>query len=167
MNKLLISVLCGVALTLTACDKKPASQTDQTAAVQQSTNNTADIKADLIALNTLSNSNTAELDQLQSKIMQAVQKQDKAAMQEGIKEVSKSTSAFNEELDKLSLKSTEINMFREKLKATNQVTLDMLKEASSEKPDQAKILKLQNESMKMQQELATANRELQTKVSKS
>lgn len=99
--------------------------------------------------------------------MQAVQKQDKAAMQEGIKEVSKSTSAFNEELDKLSLKSTEINMFREKLKATNQVTLDMLKEASSEKPDQAKILKLQNESMKMQQELATANRELQTKVSKS
>ncbi len=88
MKKLLISTLCVASLALTACDKKPASGTasgsGSTAAtapaVTLSTNNAADIKNDLIQIQTLSNTKAQEAVNFQTEVMKAAQSGDKNAV---------------------------------------------------------------------------------------
>ena len=83
MKKLLLATLCASALALTACDKKPADAASGTdskpaaAAASLSTNNAADIKSDLTALQTMSTAKAKEALNFQTEVMQAAQKGDK------------------------------------------------------------------------------------------
>lgn len=165
MKKILLATLCATALTLTACDKK---STDTAAAsaptVQLSSNNTADIKADFTALETLSTAKAKEALEFQNKIMQSAQTGGVEAVKSTMSEMEKFTEQFNKDLDGLALKSAEVDSVRQKMKASNEASLEMIKETTAGKPDQNKILELQKKATGIQQELLTEMQTLKQKV---
>ena len=122
MKKSLLASLCVAALALTACDKKtneaPASSatTTQPVTASLSSNNSADIKSDLDQIQMLSNKNSQEALGLQNKANQAAQKGDKAALTSTVAQMKTYINKFNQELDALKLKSSEVNVVRDKIK---------------------------------------------------
>ncbi|MDQ8954407.1 hypothetical protein RFH42_15770 [Acinetobacter rudis] len=164
MKKILIATLCATALTLTACDKKSTDTAAATPAVQLSTNNTADIKADLAAIETLGTAKAKEALEFQNKIMQAAQTGGVEAVKETMTSMEKFTQDFNKDLDALTIKSTEVDSIRNKMKASNDTSLEMIKMTTSGKPDQNKIMELQKKATTIQQELITETQALKQKL---
>lgn len=164
MKKILIATLCATALTLTACDKKSTDSAAATPAVQLSTNNTADIKADFAAIETLGTAKAKEALEFQNKIMQAAQTGGVEAVKETMTSMEKFTQDFNKDLDALTIKSTEVDSIRNKMKASNDTSLEMIKMTTSGKPDQNKIMELQKKATTIQQELITETQALKQKL---
>jgi len=165
MKKLLIATLCASAFVLTACDKKaPETNTTTAAAVSLSTNNTTDIKSDLDQMDALSTTKAKEAVDFQSKFMDSIQKGDKSALDEMLKEMKVFVEHFNKDLDALKLKSTEVDATRNKIKDANNLTLQLTEAGLSPTPDQNKITELTNKATELQKELITDMETLKAKV---
>ena len=171
MKKLLLATLCVSAFALTACDKKPAdasaSGTDSkptAAAVSLSTNNVADIKDDLMAIQSISTAKAKEALNFQTEVMQAAQKGDKEALKGVIDKMKTYVDGFNKDLDGIAIKSSEVASVRDKMKESNKLGVEMSELGLSGSPDQQKIMELQNKGIELQKSLMTEMQALQTKV---
>jgi len=175
-----LASLCVAALALTACDKKPneapassatspatttsAPASTQPAPATLSSNNAKDIKNDLIEIQTLSNNRSKEALDLQNKANQAAQKNDKATLSTTVAEMKTYIANFNRDLDALSLKSTELDAVRDKIKESNNLGIKLSEESIAEKPDMKKISELRNRAAELQKELVTEMQTLESKA---
>ncbi|WP_349928012.1 hypothetical protein ABJ384_13815 [Acinetobacter sp. A1-4-2] len=176
MKTPLLASLCVAALALTACEKKPneapassATTTSSPASTQPataalSTNNVKDIKNDLIEIQTLSQNRSKEALDLQNKANQAAQKNDKAALNTIIAEMKTYIANFNQDLDALALKSTELDKVRGKIKESNNLGIELSEESIAEKPDMKKIAELRDRATQLQKELVADMQALENKV---
>jgi ATP-dependent Lon protease len=177
MKKSLLASLCVAALALTACDKKtneaPASSATSTATTPTTTppvtaslssNNTADIKSDLDQIQMLSNRNSQEATDLQNKANQAAQKGDKAVLTSTVAQMKTYINKFNQELDALKLKSSEVNAVRDKIKESNNLGIALAETTLESSPDKQKVTELQNRAAQLQKELMTEMQALQNQV---
>lgn len=176
MKTPLLASLCVAALALTACEKKPneapassATTTSSPASTQPatavlSTNNIKDIKNDLIEIQTLSQNRSKEALDLQNKANQAAQKNDKAALNTIIAEMKTYIANFNQDLDALALKSTELDKVRSKIKESNNLGIELSEESIAEKPDMKKIAELRDRATQLQKELVADMQALENKV---
>ncbi|WP_407303049.1 hypothetical protein [Acinetobacter sp.] len=178
MKKRLLASLCFAAMAITACEKKPnetpASSSSspavtspartQPASTTLSSNNAADIKNDLNQIQILSNSRAKEAAALQEKANQAAQKNDKASLNSIVAEMKTYIARFNQDLDALSLKSSEIDKLREKIKESNNIGIQLSEASIANTPDTQKITELQNRAIELQKELVTEMQALQAKA---
>lgn len=178
MKKRLLASLCFAALALTACDKKtneaPASSSTssavstsastQPATATLSSNNAADIKNDLNQIQTLSTSRTKEASDLQNKANEAAQKGDKASLNTIVAEMKTYIGRFNQDLEALNLKSSEVDAVREKIKESNNVGIELSEASIATTPDTKKITELQNRATALQKELVSETQALQSKA---
>lgn len=173
MKKLLLATLCASAFALTACDKKPnetastASSSEPVAAqpaVTLSQDNAADIKSDLTQIQTLSTAKAKEALEFQNEVTQAAQKNDKAALQGVVDKMKSYVDGFNKDLDALTLKSTEVDSIRGKMKESNNLGVELSQAGIASSPDMAKITELQKKATELQQGLLTDMQALQTKA---
>ena len=168
MKKRLLASLCFAAMALTACDKKPneapaSSSTSsavstspastQPATAALSSNNAADIKNDLKQIETLSNSRAKEASALQNKANEAAQKSDKASLNAIVADMKTYIARFNQDLDALKLKSSELDAVRDKIKESNNIGIELSEASIANTPDSKKITELQNRATKLQKEL--------------
>lgn len=153
MKKILIATLCTTALVLSACDKKATDTAAATPAVQLSSNNTADIKNDMSAFETLSTAKAKEALDFQTKATQAAQAGDKNAAQTVISDMEKFFSSYNKELDSLALKSTEVDSLRQNTKKIMNLTVEMMKQGTSGTPDPQKMMDIQKQMTEAQKAL--------------
>lgn len=167
MKKLLLTTVCMATLTLAACEKKGTEPAvDQTTAasevsskqanamaVQQSSNNVADIQADLLAVQTLSSSKAQEAVEFQKEVSATLEKKDPKQIQVMVKKTEDYVKAFNQELDALTLKSTEVNAIRKKMQEANNLGIELTKESTRSTPDTNKIGKLQTQAAELQQSI--------------
>lgn len=176
MKKLLLATLCASVFALTACDKKPADTTSGTdnkpaatvteskPAVSLSTNNIADIKSDLTAIQTISTEKSKEALNFQTEVMQASQKNDKEALKGIVDKMKTYVESFNKDLDNLALKSSEVVSVRDKMKEANKLGVEMSEAGISGAPDPQKIMELQKKGTELQKSLMTEMQALQAKV---
>ena len=179
MKKRLLASLCFATLALTACDKKtneaPASSSTtssavstpastQPATVALSSNNAADIKNDLNQIETLSTSRTQEASALQNKANEAAQKGDKTSLNTIVAEMKTYIGRFNQDLDALNLKSSEVDALRKKIKESNNVGVEFSEASIANTPDKKKITELQNRVAALQKELVSETQALQNKA---
>lgn len=171
MKKLILAALCATALGLTACEKKPAENT--TAATESAAPTTVvslsngvvdDIRGDLDKIQTLSNAKAQEALKFQNDVMQAAQKGDKAALDAVVDSMEKYVDSFNDELEALSLKSSEADSIRDKMQESNDLGLDLAEAGVENPPDMNKINDLQKKATELQQSLLQEMQTLQTKV---
>lgn len=164
MKKILIATLCATALTLTACDKKAADTAAATPAVQLSSNNTADIKTDMATFETFTTAKAKEAVDFQTKAAQAAQTGDKKAAEAVVGEMEKFFADYNKGLDELAVKSTEVDSLRQNSKKMMTLTVDMLKQSTSEKPDTQKIMDIQKEMSEVQKTLLDEQQAIKQKI---
>lgn len=172
MKKLLIASLCITTFALTACDKKNAneitsntSESTNTAAMTSLSNNVLpDIKADLVQLETLSNTKAQEALSFQTEVSQAAQSGDPKALEAVVTKMDKYMDEFNDELDALKLKSTEAANLREKMKDSNELGLELAEEGIKKTPNMEKINELQKKGVDLQQSILKDMQDLQSKV---
>lgn len=171
MKKLLLSTVCITALGLSACDKTQkteadtnATQTTNSSPTALSHDNVSDIRSDLDAIQTLSNSKAQEALKFQTDVTQAAQKGDKAALDQVVKSMDQYVDDFNDALDDLKLKSAEGISLKDKMKEANELGLDLAEEGVKMPPDNNKVMELQNKSTQLQQELLKEMQALQNKV---
>lgn len=165
MKRLLIATLCASAFALTACDKKPTENTTTApAAVSLSTNNAADIKSDLTAIETLSASKAQQALDFQSKSVAAMQKGDQGALNEMFKDMEAYVESFNKDLSALPLKSSEADAVRNTMKEGNALGIQLTEAGLSAKPDETKIMALAQRATEIQKTLLTDMQALKTKA---
>lgn len=169
MKKLLIASLCTTAVFLTACDKKSNDQSSPTAAetVQSntlSTNVNADIQHDLDLLDQISNTKAQEALAFQNEVTQAAQNNNKAELDAVVEKMDNYVDQFNDDLDKLALKSTEGASLRDKMKESNELGLDLAEAGVKEKPDMNEITELQKKAVELQQNLLQDVQNLKNQV---
>ncbi|TCM62768.1 hypothetical protein EC844_12312 [Acinetobacter calcoaceticus] len=165
MKKLLIATLCATAFTLTACDKKAADPATAPAAViSLSSNNVADIKSDLDAIDALAIAKSDQALASQDKMMEADQKKDKVMMSEAMQGMKAYIKDFNQELLALKLKSTEVDALRNKMDQQNKVTLEISDLSMSGSQDQSKMEMLGQSGIKLSEEIAKERKALAAKV---
>ncbi|OTG85122.1 hypothetical protein [Acinetobacter sp. ANC 4648] len=168
MKKLLLASLCIASVALTACDKKPNESTSGSTTTSEktiaslSTNNATDIKSDLAQIQTLSTSKAKELIDFQTEMMQAVQKKDKNALTAVFDKMKVYIEAFNKDLDNLTLKSTEAEALREKMKESNKLSLELTEASTANPPDMNKLTELQKKASEIQKSLLADMQKLQT-----
>ena len=168
MKKLLIATLCATAFTLTACDKKPTETNGTTAAAVSLSNNVAaDIKSDLTAIEALSTAKANEAIDFQTKMMASVQTGDKAALDTVLKDMKSFVDGFNKDLDALTLKSTEADATRNKMKEGNKLGVALTEEGMSAKPDTTKIQELTTKATELQKEMIADMQNLKTKAAEA
>ena len=170
MKKSLLISLCAATLVLTACDKKANESTSTTsntatttAPVQASlsTGNSADMKSDSAAIQTLSNTRAQEALTLQQDIMKAAQKGDKTAITGIVDNLKTYITNFNNDLDGLTLKSSEGASLRDKMKEANSLSLSLSEESIKMPPDTAKLQQLQTQAMELQKTVLAEMQALQ------
>ncbi|EZQ03015.1 MULTISPECIES: hypothetical protein [unclassified Acinetobacter] len=169
MKKLLIASICTTAVFLTACDKKSNDQSSPTAAetVQSntlSTNVNADIQHDLDLLDQISNTKAQEALAFQNEVTQAAQNNNKAELDAVVEKMDNYVDQFNDDLDKLALKSTEGASLRDKMKESNELGLDLAEAGVKEKPDMNEITELQKKAVELQQSLLQDMQNLKNQV---
>lgn len=172
MKKLLLATLCASAVVLTACNQKPnetaattaSSETVAAPATSLSQDVAADIKSDLTQIQTLSTTKAKEALEFQNEVTQAAQKNDKAALQAIIGKMKAYVNGFNADLDALSLKSSEADSIRNKMKESNNLGVELSEAGLASSPDMTKITALQNQATELQQALLTEMQALQNKA---
>ena len=170
MNKSLLVSLCAATLILTACDKKTNESTTSTsstpattapAQASLSTGNSADMKSDSAAIQTLSSTRAQEALTLQQEMMKAAQNGDKSAITGIVDNLKTYITNFNNELDGLMLKSSEGASLREKMKEANNLSLSLSEESIKMPPDTAKLQQLQTQAMELQKNVLAEMQALQ------
>ncbi|MFH7810128.1 hypothetical protein ACE01U_15900 [Acinetobacter sp. BSP-153] len=178
MKKLLLTTVCLATLSLAACEKKgtepaveqttSASETTSTEATtvvaNHSNNNIADIQADLLAVETLSNAKAQEATAFQKEVAAVVEKKDSTQLKAVLEKTETYVKQFNDELDALTLKSTEVDALRKKMQDANNLGIELTKESIETKPDSAKITELQNNAMELQKTIMADVTALEAKV---
>ena len=101
---------------------------------------------------------------MQEKANQAAQKGDKASLNSIVAEMKGYIARFNQDLDALSLKSTELDAVRGKIKESNNIGIELSEASIANTPDTKKITELQNRATALQKELVTEMQALQTKA---
>ncbi|OTG63891.1 hypothetical protein [Acinetobacter silvestris] len=168
MKKLLLASLCMASITLTACDKKPHESTSgsttasEKAMASLSTHNAADIKSDLAQIQTLSTSKAQEAIDFQTEMMHAAQKKDKQAIVAVFDKMKSYIETLNKDLDKLTLKSTEVQALREKMKESNKLSIELTEATTANPPDMNKLTELQKKAAEIQKSLLADMQTLQT-----
>lgn len=165
MKKLLITTLCISAFALTACDKKTEdSKATAAPVVSLSTNNNADIKSDLAALETLADTKAQEAMKAQEKFMTEVKTDEKGAVTNMLKEMTTFVDGYNSSLDALKLKSTEADAARKKMKELNTLTVQLGEAGMAEKPNQTVITQLTKNANDLQVQLQADMQALKAKA---
>ena len=171
MKKSLLVSLCTAALILTACDKKsnentssssntPATTTSAPSATL-STANSADMKSDFVTIQTLSSTRAQEALTFQQEMMKAAQKGEKSAITAIVDNLKTYVTNFNNDLDGLSLKSSEGTSLRDKMKEANILSLSLSEESIKMPPDTAKLQQLQTQAMELQKTVLAEMQALQ------
>lgn len=170
MKKSLLVSLCAATLILTACDKKTNESTTSTsnapattapAQASLSTGNSADMKSDSVAIQTLSSTRAQEALTFQQEMMKAAQKGEKSAITAIVDNLKTYVTNFNNDLDGLSLKSSEGTSLRDKMKEANILSLSLSEESIKMPPDTAKLQQLQTQAMELQKTVLTEMQALQ------
>ncbi|MDH1698723.1 hypothetical protein N5I05_09265 [Acinetobacter johnsonii] len=178
MKKLLLTTVCVATLTLAACEKKgtepaveqmtsasEATSTEATTIVaNHSNNNIADIQADLLAVQTLSNAKAQEAAAFQKEVSATLEKKDPAQIKAMVEKTETYVKQFNDELDALTLKSAEVDALREKMQDANDLGVELTKESTKTTPDSAKITELQNKATELQKSIIADVTALEAKV---
>jgi len=169
MNKLILASIFFTTLTLTACDKKTENNASSETEVSKqkvtlSKNVNADIKHDLGIIDEISAKKAEEALKFQPEVSKAVQNNNKAELKAIVEKMETYVDQFNDDLDKLPLKSTEGLSVKEKLKDANKLGLDLAEEGIKEKPDSKEINELQDKAIKLQHEILTEVQDLKKRT---
>lgn len=172
MKKLILATLCASSVMLVACAKKPEAtqQTEQQtqqaapAPVSFSHDNVADIKADLKAVQELSNKKAQEGVKFQEEAMEAAKSGKEEQIQAMVGKMKVFVDSFNNELSALSLKSAEVNDLRIKMIESNNYGLQLAQESVTKTPDEKKMNDLQKQVNDVQQQMLDIMQKLQAKV---
>lgn len=156
MKKIIMTTLCLAAFSLTACDKKvdqpeSADKSSQQESNSLSTNNKSDIKADFEAIAKLSTSKSEEALKMQEEALNAT---DPAAAKNVVENNKKYFDQFNDDLNKIKLKSSEVNDIRAQMINLNKITFEMMDQGMSGTPDMNKITELQTKVEKATADLS-------------
>ena len=89
----------------------------------------------------------------QSKVTEALSKNDKAALEQVFKDMQAYVEDFNQGLDALDIKSTEAEAIRKLIKEGNILGVDLAQEGMSSKPNIDKINELTKKATETQKEL--------------
>lgn len=173
MKKLMLATLCASTFVLGACAKKPESaQHNDSQAQQQSApatptysqDNVADIKADLKALQELSNKKAQEGVKFQEEAVEAEKSGKEDQIQAIVGKMKSFVDGFNMELTSLTLKSAEVNSLRIKMVESNNYGLELAQESIAKTPDEKKMTDLQKKVNDVQQQMLDIMQKLQAKV---
>ena len=89
-------------------------------------------------------------EKFQKEVAAVVEKKDSIQLKAVLEKTETYVKQFNDELDALTLKSTEVDALRKKMQDANNLGIELTKESIETKPDSAKITELQNKAMELQ-----------------
>lgn len=168
MKNLIIATLCASSLLLTACSKSSEKQnTEQSQQVTYSQNNIEHIKTDLTTVETLSNKKAEEGLEFQNEAVKASQSGKDEDIQHVVNKMKTFVEGFNQELNALVIKSSEVNELRVKMIESNNLGLQLAQEGSSKAPNEQKIEQLQTQVTSTQQQMLDIMQKLQAQTGKN
>lgn len=122
-----------------------------------SSNNKADIKADLTALNAIVNASNDAAVKMKNEMLNAAQKQDKKALEALLENAKANMEKANQQLVALNIKSKEIQGIRVKIVAGNKMATQLIemskKGASLSDEERNEVMLLQKQSVAMQMDV--------------
>ncbi|MFN4092941.1 MAG: hypothetical protein ACK4FO_00475 [Acinetobacter johnsonii] len=167
MNKKLLPILIVTTFSLTACNESKQHQTpsDSTTAYKNlSTANPADIKADLDALDQISNKNSQAILNAQDALKAARQNKEVDTIPALLEQLKTHSLAFNTALDATNFKSQEGAALREKFKQVHLLGVELAQENTKNPPQMGRITGLEAKISVIQQSSISEMRALQRMV---
>ncbi|MFN3291150.1 MAG: hypothetical protein ACK410_12195 [Acinetobacter sp.] len=167
MNKKWLPILIMTTFSLTACNepKHPQTPTDSTTAYKNlSTANPADIKADLDALDQISNKNSQAILNAQDALKAARQNKEVDTIPALLEQLKTHSLAFNTALDATNFKSQEGAALREKFKQVHLLGVELAQENTKNPPQMDRITGLEAKISVIQQSSISEMRALQRMV---
>lgn len=167
MNKTWLPILIMTTFSLTACNesKQPQTPSDSTTAYKNlSTANPADIKADLDALDEVSNQNSQAILNAQKAIRTAIQNKEVDALPALLKQLKTHSLKFNAALDATKFKSSEVAALSEKFKQVHLLGIELAQEDTKNPPQMDRITGLEAKISVIQQSSVSEMRALQHMV---
>ena len=174
MNKKLLPILIVTTFSLTACNESKQHQTpsDSTTAYKNlstayknlSTANPADIKADLDALDQISNKNSQAILNAQDALKAARQNKEVDTIPALLEQLKTHSLAFNTALDATNFKSQEGAALREKFKQVHLLGVELAQEDTKNPPQMDRITGLEAQISVIQQSSVSEMRALQQMV---
>lgn len=162
MKKVTGVIFATLILALVGCDDKnaakPSGLEGNFTAKQEtlSSNNKADIKADLTALNAIINASNSSALKMREELLKAAKNKDQAALKKIIESTTGSIQKTNEQLMGLTINSKEIQDLRAKIVAGNQTAAQLVeltkKGSKLSEQERKEMALLQKQSMAMQAE---------------
>lgn len=167
MNKKWLPILIVTTFSLTACNESKKHQTpsDSTTAYKNlSTANLTDIKADLDALDQISNKNSQAILNAQDALKAARQNKEVDTIPALLEQLKTHSLAFNTALDATNFKSQEGAALREKFKQVHLLGVELAQENIKSPPQMQRITALEAEISVIQQSSISEMRALQRMV---
>ncbi|QQV11024.1 hypothetical protein [Acinetobacter johnsonii] len=164
MNKKLLPILIVTTFSLTACNESKQHQTpsDSTTAYKNlSTANPADIKADLDALDQISNKNSQAILNTQDALNAARQNKEVDTIPALLEQLKTHSLVFNTALDATKFKSSEVAALSEKFKQVHLLGVELAQENTKSPPQMQRITALEAEISVIQQSSISEMRALQ------
>ena len=167
MNKTWLPILIVTTFSLTACNESKQHQTpsDSTTAYKNlSTANPADIKADLDALDHISNKNSQAILNTQDALNAARQNKEVDTIPALLEQLKTHSLAFNTALDATNFKSSEVAALSEKFKQVHLLGVELAQENTKSPPQMDRITGLEAKISVIQQSSISEMRALQRMV---
>lgn len=164
MNKKWLPILIMTTFSLTACNESKQHQTpsDSTTAYKNlSTANPADIKADLDALDQISNKNSQAILNTQDALNAARQNKEVDTIPALLEQLKTHSLVFNTALDATKFKSSEVAALSEKFKQVHLLGVELAQENTKSPPQMQRITALEAEISVIQQSSISEMRALQ------
>ena len=164
MNKKWLPILIMTTFSLTACNESKQHQTpsDSTTAYKNlSTANLADIKADLDALDQISNKNSQAILNTQDALNAARQNKEVDTIPALLEQLKTHSLVFNTALDATKFKSSEVAALSEKFKQVHLLGVELAQENTKSPPQMQRITALEAEISVIQQSSISEMRALQ------
>ena len=164
MNKTWLPILIVTTFSLTACNESKQHQTpsDSTTAYKNlSTANPADIKADLDALDQISNKNSQAILNAQDALKAARQNNEGDTIPALLEQLKTHSLVFNTALDATKFKSSEVAALSEKFKQVHLLGVELAQENTKSPPQMQRITALEAEISVIQQSSISEMRALQ------
>ena len=167
MNKKLLPILIVTTFSLTACNESKQHQTppdSTTTYTNLSTANPADIKADLDALDQISNKNSQAILNAQDALKAARQNKQVDALPALLEQLKTHSLEFNAALDATHFKSHEVAALSEKFKQVHLLGVELAQENTKNPPQMGRITGLEAKISVIQQSSISEMRALQRMV---
>ncbi|MFW1743009.1 hypothetical protein [Acinetobacter johnsonii] len=164
MNKKWLPILIVTTFSLTACNESKQHQTpsDSTTAYKNlSTANPTDIKADLDALDQISNKNSQAILNTQDALNAARQNKEVDTIPALLEQLKTHSLVFNTALDATKFKSSEVAALSEKFKQVHLLGVELAQENTKSPPQMQRITALEAEISVIQQSSISEMRALQ------